>query len=128
MQPKILVMDEPAAGLDPETKYMVFELVERIRKTRNIAIVLVSHHMEDVARYASKVLVLHEGKLVLSGTPKEIFTKTDFLRQTGMDVPQITSVTEKLIRQGFPMDNPAINVKEAEDMIMKALRERGGAK
>lgn len=126
MQPKILVMDEPAAGLDPETKYMVFELVEKIRKTRNIAIVLVSHHMEDVARYASKVLVLHEGKLVLSSTPEEVFTKTDFLRQIGMDVPQITSVTEKLIQAGFPMDHPATNVKEAEEQIMKALGKRGG--
>ncbi|MCI8579175.1 MAG: energy-coupling factor transporter ATPase [Dorea sp.] len=128
MQPKILVMDEPAAGLDPETKYMVFELVEKIRKTRNIAIVLVSHHMEDVARYANKVLVLHKGELVLSGTTEEVFTKTDFLRQIGMDVPQITSVTEKLIQAGVPMTAPATSVKEAEDMIMKVLRERGGMK
>lgn len=126
MQPKILVMDEPAAGLDPKTKYMIFELVEKIRKTRNIAIVLVSHHMEDVACYANKVLVLHEGKLILSGTPQEVFVKTEFLRRINMDVPQITSVTQKLIRAGFPLENPVINVKEAEDMIMEVLRKLGG--
>lgn len=126
MQPRILVMDEPAAGLDPETKHMIFDLVEEIRKKRNIAIVLVSHHMEDVANYANKVLVLHQGRLVLSGGPKEVFTKTEFLREIGMDVPQITSVTEKLIKEGFPMDNPTITVKEAEEIILKVLRERGG--
>lgn len=126
MQPKILVMDEPAAGLDPETKHMIFDLVEEIRKKRNIAIVLVSHHMEDVANYANKVLALHQGRLVLSGEPKEVFAKTEFLREIGMDVPQITSATEKLMKEGFPMDNPAITVKEAEEIILKVLRERGG--
>lgn len=127
MQPKVLVMDEPAAGLDPETKHMIFDLVEEIRKKRNIAIVLVSHHMEDVAYYANKVLVLHQGRLVLSGGPEEVFAKTEFLREIGMDVPQITSVTEKLIKEGFPMVNPAITVKEAEERILKVFRERGGA-
>lgn len=127
MQPKILVMDEPAAGLDPETKHMIFDLVEEIRKKRNIAIVLVSHHMEDVAYYANKVLVLHQGRLVLTGEPEEVFTKTEFLREIGMDVPQITSVTEKLMKEGFPMVNPAITVKEAEERILKVFRERGGA-
>ena len=112
---------------DPETKHMIFDLVEEIRKKRNIAIVLVSHHMEDVAYYANKVLVLHQGRLVLTGEPEEVFTKTEFLREIGMDVPQITSVTEKLMKEGFPMVNPAITVKEAEERILKVFRERGGA-
>lgn len=122
MNPKILIMDEPAAGLDPETKHVVFGLMEKIRKTRNIAIVLVSHHMEDVASYANKVLVLQKGRIVLSGTPKEVFTRTDFLRWVGMDVPQITSVTEKLIKAGFPMVGPAVTVEEAEERIIETFR------
>ena len=79
------------------------------------------------AYYANKVLVLHQGRLVLTGEPEEVFTKTEFLREIGMDVPQITSVTEKLMKEGFPMVNPAITVKEAEERILKVFRERGGA-
>lgn len=126
MKPKILVMDEPAAGLDPETKHMIFDLVEKIRKERQIAIVLVSHHMEDVADYADKVLVLHEGRLVCSGAPKEVFAQTDFLREIGIGVPQITTATEELKKAGIPIERPAVTVEEAEEMILKAFGLRKG--
>ncbi|MGF0032371.1 energy-coupling factor transporter ATPase [Bariatricus sp. SGI.154] len=126
MKPKILVMDEPAAGLDPETKHMVFDLVEKIRRERNIAIVLVSHHMEDVANYADKVLVLHEGRLALSGTPREIFSQTHFLREIGIGVPQITTATERLIQAGIGLGHPAVTIDEAEDIILQAFSIRRG--
>ncbi|CZR75317.1 polyamine-transporting ATPase [Clostridium lentocellum DSM 5427] [Clostridioides difficile] len=126
MHPKILVLDEPAAGLDPETKKMVFELLEKIKKKRNIAVVLVSHHMEDVADYANKVWVLHEGKFQLTGSPKEIFSRTEVLREIGIGVPQVTSVTKKLMQEGFPIKNPAVTVSEAEEMIVQNFYlERG---
>lgn len=128
MKPKILIMDEPAAGLDPQTKYMIFDLVERIKEKRNLAIVQVSHHMEDVAAYADRILVLHNGELILQGTPQEVFVQTEVLREIGIGVPQITSATESLMKAGFPISRPAISVEEAEEMILHAFAQgKGGA-
>ncbi len=126
MRPKILVMDEPAAGLDPETKQRIFALVERIRKERKIAIILVSHHMEDVADHADKVLVLHEGRLVLSGTPGEVFSQTRFLKKIGIEGPQITTVTERLTEEGIELEHLAVTLDEAEKMILHAFAIRRG--
>ena len=128
MKPKILIMDEPAAGLDPQTKYMIFDLVERIKEKRNLAIVQVSHHMEDVAAYADRILVLHNGELILQGTPQEVFVQTEVLREIGVGVPQIASATESLMKAGFPISRPAISVEEAEEMILHAFAQgKGGA-
>ena len=118
MQPKILIMDEPAAGLDPETKHMIFRLIEKIKKEKNIAIVLISHHMEDVAEYADRVLVLAEGKVLLEGTPEAVYTQTALLREAGVGVPQITSLTEKMKREGIAEVETAVTVRQAERMIM----------
>ena len=126
MNPKILVMDEPAAGLDPETKHHILDLIEKIRSERNIAIVLVSHHMEDVAAYADKVLVLHGGRIVLSGSVQEVFSQTQLLAEIGVGVPQITSATEKLMQAGLELTRPAVTVDEAETMILEAFARRKG--
>ena len=126
MNPKILVMDEPAAGLDPGTRRSIYQLVERIKKERQIAVVLVSHHMEDVAEYADRVLVLHDHKLVRQGTVREIFNQIDYLKSIGIGVPQITDVTEKLRLSGFPIEHAAITVDEAEKMILEVLQKRKG--
>ncbi len=128
MKPRILIMDEPAAGLDPQTKYMIFDLVERIKEESRLTIIQVSHHMEDVAQYADRILVLDEGRLVLQGTPEEIFTETDKLRELGIGVPQITSATEKLLKAGLPLPRPAVSVEEAEVMIRKAFDEKRGGR
>ena len=77
MQPEILVLDEPAAGLDPETKHEIFELLCRIREKRNNAIVLVSHHMEDVAQFANRVWVMYKGKIAMDGTPEEVYSRVE---------------------------------------------------
>ena len=79
MQPEILVLDEPAAGLDPETKHEIFELLCRIREKRNNAIVLVSHHMEDVAQFANRVWVMYKGKIAMDGTPVEVYSRVEEL-------------------------------------------------
>ena len=125
MQPKILVLDEPAAGLDPETRKNIFDLIEKIRKEKNITIVLVSHHMEDVAQYADRVIVLNEGKIYLDGTPKKVFSHTEELRNLGIGVPQVTALTEKIIkREVLPLESVAITVDDAEKMILKNWRNR----
>ena len=115
MQPEILVLDEPAAGLDPETKHEIFELLCRIREKRNNAIVLVSHHMEDVAQFANRVWVMYKGKIAMDGTPEEVYSRVEEL--------EITHLTYLLIKEGIPLPRPAISVEEAEKMLVEILKE-----
>lgn len=126
MRPKILVMDEPAAGLDPETKHMIFHLIEKIRSERGTAIVLVSHHMEDVADYADQIVVLHQGRIALKGNPKEVFSHLEALKKMGIGVPQITTATDRMIREGIRIPHPAVTIEEAENMILQWYESRKG--
>ena len=117
-----LVLDEPAAGLDPETKNEIFELLCRIRKERNNAIVLVSHHMEDVAQFANRVWVMHEGKIAMDGTPEEVYGRVEELEEMHIGIPQITHLTYSLIQEGLPLPRPAINVADAEEMLVRIFK------
>lgn len=121
MQPKILVLDEPAAGLDPETKRDIFEILERVREQRNAAIVLVSHHMEDVARFANRVWVMHNGKIAMDDTPTKVYKRVEELEEMNVGIPQITHLTYILMQKGIPMPDTAISVSEAEEMLMNIL-------
>lgn len=121
MQPKILVLDEPAAGLDSETKRDIFEILERVREQRNAAIVLVSHHMEDVARFANRVWVMHNGKIAMDDTPTKVYKRVEELEEMNVGIPQITHLTYILIQKGIPMPDTAISVSEAEEMLMDIL-------
>ena len=121
-QPEILMLDEPAAGLDPETKNEIFELLCRIRKERNNAIVLVSHHMEDVAQFANRVWVMHEGKIAMNGTPEEVYGRVEELEEMHIGIPQITHLTYSLIQEGLPLPRPAINVADAEEMLVRIFK------
>lgn len=122
MQPEILVLDEPAAGLDPETKNEIFELLCKIREKRNNAIVLVSHHMEDVAQFANRVWVMHEGKIAMDGTPEEVYTRVEELENMHIGIPQITHLTYSLIKEGLPLPRPAVSVEEAEEMLVRIFK------
>ena len=123
MQPEILVLDEPAAGLNPETKHEIFELLCRIREKRNNAIVLVSHHMEDVAQFANRVWVMYKGKIAMDGTPEEVYSRVEELEEMNIGIPQITHLTYSLIKEGVPLPRPAISVEEAEKMLAEILKE-----
>ncbi|MGN0293137.1 MAG: energy-coupling factor transporter ATPase [Lachnospiraceae bacterium] len=127
MHPKVLVLDEPAAGLDPATKHKIFDMLNRLKTELQIAIILVSHHMEDVAEYTDKVLVLENGMLALSGTPEEVFLHTEYLRRIGIGIPQITDATEKMIQKGIPLPHPATMVKQAEEWLMSLFMKSKGA-
>ena len=113
MNPEILVMDEPAAGLDPETRDHIMATVENIRTQRRIAVVLVSHSMEDIAVHANRLIVLHEGNVAFQGTPKEVFSHIQELDAIGIGVPQITRITHSLMERGLPLRTPAITVNQA---------------
>lgn len=122
MNPRILVLDEPAAGLDPGNKVQIFRLLEKIREERNMAIVMVSHDMDEVARYTDKVLVIHDKKLILEGTPEEVFSHTEFLGEIGIGVPQVTSAMKRLMDAGIPIPYPAVTVEQAEKLLLESWK------
>ena len=128
MNPKIMILDEPTVGLDPETKEMIFELLLKIRRERNVAMILVSHHMEDVAEYADRVLVLDKGKILIQGSPEEVFMEGEKLRSIGVGIPQVTAITQQLIESGIVLPHPAVTHQQAQNMILSLWNgQEGGA-
>ncbi len=101
MEPEILILDEPAAGLDPEGKEEILSNIEAYRKAKNATIIMVSHSMADVARVADRLLVMNDAKLAMDGTPDDIFKQADALVQMGLDIPDITRVFLKLRELGL---------------------------
>ena len=96
MNPEVLILDEPTAGLDPKGREEILGKISELRKSRNITIILVSHSMEDVAKYADKILVLSKGELVLNGTPKEVFRHIDLLESIGLRAPEVSYIIREL--------------------------------
>ncbi len=119
MEPEVLILDEPTAGLDPRGRDEVLELLVKLHKEKNITIILVSHSMDDVARYAQRVLVMNHGQLVLDGSPRKIFHYEEELHLIGLDVPQCTRVMHRLKERGCPVDADAITPEEAVESITR---------
>ncbi len=101
MEPKILILDEPTAGLDPKARDDIYSKIQALRKEYNMTIILVSHSMEDVAKFADKILVMHKGKCVLQGKPCEVFKEIDALESIGLAAPEVTYLVQKLRKKRF---------------------------
>lgn len=127
MEPEILVLDEPMAGLDPAGRREIFELLVRLHKERKITIIFVSHSMEDVAEYANRVIVMNKGEVVLDGSPRKVFTYEKELEKIGLGVPQSTSLMHKLQIRGVHVEEECITVEESIAAIQKwlAFKKRG---
>ncbi len=123
MEPEILILDEPMAGLDPAGRDEILELLARIHQEKQMTVLLVSHSMDDVAKYADRILVMNEGKIVLDGTPRQVFQYEDELRQIGLDVPQSTALLHRLSRETKGLRTDGITVQESVDAILDWLRE-----
>lgn len=121
MEPSVLVLDEPTAGLDPKGREDVLELLSAIRRERKITVVLVSHSMEDVAAYADRIVVMHRGRVFADGTPREVFAKADDLEAIGLAAPAITYVMRDLKKRGLDTDENATTVEEAAESVLRAL-------
>ncbi len=121
MQPEILILDEPTAGLDPKGKKEILDLIAKIRNERGISVVLVSHSMEDVAEYVDRLVVMHSGRIVMDGPKREIFAHYDELERIGLAAPQVTYVCRKLAEAGLKIKGFPITVEEAKSAILKAL-------
>lgn len=122
MEPEILVLDEPTAGLDPKGRDELFMQLKTMHKELGITIILISHSMEDVAKYAEKLIVLSEGQVKFTGTPREIFQHTIELEQIGLAPPQIKYIVNSLIEHGFTLDNSILSTEEAATEITKILK------
>lgn len=121
MNPRFLILDEPAAGLDPRGRQEIFSQIAALRQARGITIVLVSHSMEDIAQYAQRIVVLNGGRIAFDGAPRQIFSHTKELEKMGLAAPEITYVMQELKKRGLPVDEGAITVEKAKDSILKAL-------
>ncbi|MCL1842185.1 MAG: energy-coupling factor transporter ATPase [Defluviitaleaceae bacterium] len=117
MRPEILILDEPAAGLDPRGKEKIFAQIKKMHEILGITIILVSHNMDDAARLANRVLVMNDGRLVLDGTPDFVFRQADFLKSVGLDTPQISQLTAQMGLQNIFTPEAAANA------IQKAVKQ-----
>ncbi len=121
MQPEVLVLDEPAAGLDPRGRNDILSGLVRYRKERGSSLVIISHSMEDIALYADELVVLSGGKVLLTGTPKDVFSRHRVLHDAGLDVPEVTEILIRLREAGLPVGDDAVTVEEACAQLMKIL-------
>lgn len=126
MKPKMLILDEPTAGLDPMGRREILELISRLRRETGIAVILVSHSMEDAAEYVDRIIVMNKGSVAYDGTPKEVFAHYQELEQMGLAAPQVTYVLHTLHKQGLMVQTDAITVEEAAKDILDALTVRKG--
>lgn len=123
MRPKVLVLDEPTAGLDPKGRDEILDQIAELHKVRGITIILVSHSMEDVAKYVERLIVVNHGKIAFDDIPKKVFAHYKELEEMGLAAPQITYIMHALKEKGLPVDPADTTVEEAKQDILHALRE-----
>lgn len=125
MNPKILILDEPTAGLDPKGRDEILDQISELHKARGITIILVSHSMEDVAKYVERLIVVNRGQIAFDDNPREVFSHYKELEAMGLAAPQITYIMHALKQKGLKVDPNATTVEEARDDILRALKEAG---
>ena len=121
MEPEVLVLDEPTAGLDPEGRDEILDLVKDLHDRQGITVILVSHSMEDVANYADHIIVMDKGRVYMDGTPKQIFSHISELEEIGLAAPRVTYIMHELHRRGFDVDVTATTVSEAVNSVIGAV-------
>ena len=122
MEPKVLILDEPTAGLDPRGRDEILSEIKSIHEKRKITVILVSHSMEDVAKIAERIIVMDKGKVFLDSNPREIFRNENKLLSVGLGIPQITSLMRALKKKGLDINEDSITVEEAKESLIKYLR------
>lgn len=123
MNPEVLVLDEPTAGLDPKGRDDILDQIARLHKERGITVLLVSHSMEDVARYVDRIIVMNKGQVMFDDTPREVFHHYKELESVGLAAPQVTYLMHELQDAGWDIPADATTVEEAAEAIQKFLRK-----
>lgn len=125
MRPEVLILDEPASGLDPIGREVVFGSLIDYRDKTGATVMIVSHSMEDMARYSDNIVVMKDGRLAMSGTKSEIFGRATELQSMGLNVPQITRIALELKRRGYPLSDNIFTVEDAEREIFDLIKKGG---
>jgi len=123
MKPEVLILDEPTAGLDPKGRDEILDQITRLKKETGITIILVSHSMEDVAKYVDRLIVMNQGQIMYDDTPREVFKHAESLQESGLALPRVTYIMHELKKLGVPVDTKAITVEEAAMEIASLLRK-----
>jgi len=128
MQPEMLVLDEPAAGLDPAGREEILGLLKKLHSENNITIILVSHSMDDIAKYVDRMLVMNKGRIVLDGKPAHIFQFESELEKTGLGIPQSAKVIHQLKEAGADIRGEPVTAEESIELIYKWLTHKDNAR
>ena len=123
MHPKVLVLDEPTAGLDPKGRDEILDQIEHLHRETGMTVILVSHSMEDIANYVERIIVMNRGEKMLDGVPKEVFSHYKELEKVGLAAPQVTYVMHDLKERGFQVSTDATTIGEAADEIMRSFHD-----
>lgn len=124
MKPQVLVLDEPTAGLDPGAHKEILKMIQEVHRAQNNIIIFVSHNMGDIADLSDKVMVMNDGKLMMVGTPEEVFGKKDRLAEIGLSVPPVTELMHELKDAGIPVRETILSLKDAEAEIYQYLQRK----
>lgn len=127
MDPNILILDEPTAGLDPIGRDEILNRIKDLHDKHNITIIIVSHSMEDVARFAERIIVMNEGAIELDGSCSEVFRQVDLLEKLGLAVPEVKYLQIKLKEAGFDISDDIYTIEEAKKEILRVLGEKNNA-
>ena len=127
MKPKVLVLDEPTAGLDPRGRDEILGKIQKLYEEEGITIILVSHSMEDIAKLVNRIIVMHKGKVAMEGKTREIFEQAEKLEELGLGIPQITSFMRAYKRKGNQVRDDILTVEEAKEELINYLRRKGNA-
>ena len=123
MRPEVLVLDEPAAGLDPQGRHAIFTGIREYNRLTGCTVIIVSHSMEDMAQYCDDVIVMAEAKVIMAGTRDEVFSRADELEAVGLDIPQVTRLSVLLHRAGMPVDTGLYTVDAVCDELEKLFKQ-----
>ena len=121
MEPEVLILDEPTAGLDPKGRDEILDQIQKLHQEKHITIVLVSHSMEDVAKYVERIIVMNQGEILYDGAPREVFSHYKELEQVGLAAPQVTYIVHALKAKGLDVDENATTIQEAKETILQAF-------
>ena len=125
MEPEVLILDEPTAGLDPKGRDEILDEISSLHKERGITVILVSHSMEDVAKYVERIIVMNQGEVMYDDVPREVFRHYKELESVGLAAPQVTYIVHTLKDKGFDVDEDATTIEEAKETILEAFRKKG---
>ncbi len=128
MRPEVLILDEPAAGLDPKGRDEILNMVAKLHQQRHMTVVLVSHSMEDIAKLATQIIVMNSGTVAMQGTVSEVFSHGGELQDMGLDVPQITQLIQRLIQKGYPLPKDIYTVEQAKESILALFQKEQGVR